>query len=150
MPINLANINISLQQFQKISSGKFNAGEIRITGRTSLGKVNDHVSRIGKNTVPLSHEEVMAVKGAFIKALLAGGVGNDEINRVRREIGLAPDQGDWRLRPQQGRNQERQEHREGKPAPEPRPLRWRPPVRRRPPLVAQLAVRGAHARVFFL
>jgi hypothetical protein len=33
----------------------------------------------------------MAVKGAFIKALLAGGVGNDEIDRVRREIGLAPD-----------------------------------------------------------
>ena len=28
MPIDFSNVNISLQQFQKISSGKYNAGEI--------------------------------------------------------------------------------------------------------------------------
>ena len=94
MPVDLANVNISLRQFQKISSGTYNAGEIRITGRNSLGKVNNHVSRLGQNVVPLSHEEVMAVKTAFIKALASGGVGTDEIARVRRELGLAPDTGE--------------------------------------------------------
>ena len=62
MPVDLANVNISLQKFQDISSGKYNAGEIRITGRNSLGKVNNHVSRLGQNVVPLSHEEVMAAR----------------------------------------------------------------------------------------
>ena len=94
MPVDLANVNISLRQFQKISSGTYNAGEIRITGRNSLGKVNNHVSRLGQNVVPLSHEEVMAVKTAFVKALASGGVGTDEIARVRRELGLAPDTGE--------------------------------------------------------
>lgn len=61
MPIDFSNVNISLQQFQKISSGKYNAGEIRLTGRNSLGKVNNHVTMIGLNVTPLSHEEVMAV-----------------------------------------------------------------------------------------
>ena len=28
-PVNLANVNISLAQFQSISSGKYNAGEVK-------------------------------------------------------------------------------------------------------------------------
>ena len=39
MPIDFSNVNVTIQQFQKIASGKYNAGEIRLTGRTSLGKV---------------------------------------------------------------------------------------------------------------
>ena len=89
MPIDLANVNISLQKFQAISSGKYNAGEIRITGRNSLGKVNNHVTKTGQNVTPLSHEEVMAVKTAFVKALSTGGVDREGIARVREELGLA-------------------------------------------------------------
>ena len=85
MKVNLANLNISLQQFQEISSGKYNAGEIRLTGQNSLGKVNNHVSRLGQNVAPLSHEEVMAVKAAFVKALSTGGVGREGIARVRED-----------------------------------------------------------------
>ena len=29
-PVNLANVNISLQQFQSISSGKYNAGFLAV------------------------------------------------------------------------------------------------------------------------
>ena len=43
MPVNLANVNISLQQFQSISSGKYNAGEVRLESETTLGKLNHHV-----------------------------------------------------------------------------------------------------------
>ena len=94
MPIDLSRVNISLRQFQKISSGTYNAGEVKLASETKLGKVNNHVSRLGQNVVPISHEEVMAVKTAFVKALASGGVGTDEIARVRRELGLAPDTGE--------------------------------------------------------
>lgn len=51
MPIDLANVNVSLAQFQAVSSGTYNAGEIRLTGQSSLGKVNNHVSKTEKNVV---------------------------------------------------------------------------------------------------
>ncbi len=74
MAINFGNVNISLQQFQEISSGKYNAGEVRLTSNHSLGKVNDSVHSRGKNVVPVSHAEVLAVKDAFVKALQQNGV----------------------------------------------------------------------------
>lgn len=40
MPINLSNVNISLRQFQEISSGKYNAGEVKLTSETEIDKVN--------------------------------------------------------------------------------------------------------------
>ena len=42
-----------------------------------IGKVNNHVSKTEKNVVSLSHEEVLAVKQAFVKALREGGVSAD-------------------------------------------------------------------------
>ena len=90
MPVNFANVNISLQQFQDIATGKYNAGEIRLTSATTLGKVNDHVHRRGANGVPLSHAEILAVKDAFVRALKQNGIGGEELNRIRQELGLAP------------------------------------------------------------
>ncbi len=34
------NVNISLRQFQEISSGKYNAGEVKLTSETEIDKVN--------------------------------------------------------------------------------------------------------------
>ena len=47
--INLAKVNISLQQFQDISSGKYNAGEVKLASETKLAKMNNHVDRTSKN-----------------------------------------------------------------------------------------------------
>ena len=94
MPIDLSRVNVSLQQFQEISSGKYNAGEVKLESETTLGKVNNHVHRTGANRAPLSHEEVLAVKTAFVKALRSSGVAADEIARVRAQLGLAPEPGD--------------------------------------------------------
>ena len=91
MSINLANVNISLQQFQSISSGKYNAGEVALASETTLDKINNHVHSTGKNKTELSHAEVLAIKQAFVKALTQGGVGAAEIARVRRELGLGTD-----------------------------------------------------------
>ena len=35
MSVDLANVNISLQQFQDISSGKYNAGEVKLASAKS-------------------------------------------------------------------------------------------------------------------
>ena len=49
MSINLANVNISLQQFQKISSGTYNAGEVKLASENKLAKMNNHVDRTSQN-----------------------------------------------------------------------------------------------------
>ena len=37
MPVDLSRVNVSLQQFQSISSGKYNAGEVKLVSATTLG-----------------------------------------------------------------------------------------------------------------
>lgn len=91
MAINLSKVNISLQQFQEISSGKYNAGEVKLAGESRLAKMNNHVHQTSGNNEVVSHAEVLAVKAALVKALSDNGVAADEIDRIRRELGLAPD-----------------------------------------------------------
>ena len=90
-PIDLSRVNISLQQFQDISRGEYNAGEVKLAGESKLAKMNNHVHRIGKNTETISHAEVIAVKEAFIKALTQNGVASEELSRIRKDLGLAAD-----------------------------------------------------------
>ena len=92
MAINLANLNISLDQFQKMATGDYNAGEVALKSESKLTKINNHVHRLSANTKSISHEEVLAIKNAFMKALSANGVDMDEINKIRKELGLAPDE----------------------------------------------------------
>ncbi|MBQ6010892.1 MAG: hypothetical protein IJL17_20350 [Kiritimatiellae bacterium] len=91
MPINLDNVNISIRQFQAVSSGKYNAGEVKLKNETTLVEINNHVHWAGRNVKAISHDEVLAIKDAFVRALSQSGVGADAINRVRRELGLAPE-----------------------------------------------------------
>ena len=67
--VNLANVNILLQQFQKMSSGTYNAGEVTLTSETTLGRLNNHVVFTGWNGKSISHTEVLAIKEAFVRAL---------------------------------------------------------------------------------
>ncbi len=89
--IDLSNVNISLKQFNDISSGVHNAGEVKLASDHSLTKVNNHVHKTSRNVVAIPHAEVIAIKEAFVRALSRGGVLADEINRVRQELGLAAD-----------------------------------------------------------
>lgn len=89
--INLSNVNITIQQFQSISDGEYNVGEVTLENETTLGKINHHVTFKGSNDKTQSHEQVLAVKDAFIRALSQSGVDINEINRVRAELGLAPE-----------------------------------------------------------
>ena len=39
MSVNLANVNIPLQQFQQVATGKYNAGEVRLAGTRSRSRM---------------------------------------------------------------------------------------------------------------
>ena len=83
-PINLANVNITIQQFQQIASGKFNAGEVKLKSERSLDIINNHVRSRDENVKTISHDEVLAIKQAFVRALSQNGVGPDALNDIRR------------------------------------------------------------------
>lgn len=91
MAIDFSKVSITIDQFQDIAIGKYNAGDVKLSSETSLTKVNNHVHMTGLNKVPIPHDEVLAIKNAFITALSGSGVSADEIAKVRRELGLAPD-----------------------------------------------------------
>ena len=93
MPINLANVNVSIAQFQNIATGKYNAGEVKLASETTLDKVNNHVHFTRSNKKELSHEEVLAIKTAFVRALSSNGVGAEEIAQIRRDLGLSAEAG---------------------------------------------------------
>ena len=67
MAINLSNVNISIQDFQAVSSGVFNAGDVRLTSDHSIDKVNHHVGWFFSNNTPISHAEVLTIKDAFVR-----------------------------------------------------------------------------------
>jgi hypothetical protein len=78
MAVNLANVDISLKKFQEISSGDYNAGEVKLSGEHSLAKMNHHIKYRSYNDTVISHEEVLAIKNAFVRALSSNGVGKEE------------------------------------------------------------------------
>ena len=90
MAVDLSKVNISIYEFQRISKGDFNAGEVKLAGENKLAKMNNHVRQRGKNNEVISHAEVLAIKEALIKSLSANGVGEEALNNVRKELGLAP------------------------------------------------------------
>ena len=89
MAIIFSKVNISLSEFQRMSKGDYNAGEVRLAGETKLARMNNHVHRRGLNKEVISHEEVIAIKNAFIAALERGGVDANRLAAIRRELGLA-------------------------------------------------------------
>ena len=92
MAINFSNVNISLRQFHEVASGKYNAGDIKLTSETEIDKANNHVSRYMNwryNRETIGADEAVAVKEALIKALQRNGFTNEKkINEIRERIGL--------------------------------------------------------------
>lgn len=82
MSINLSKVNISLNEFQRLSIGEHNAGE------TKLAKMNHHVGSFFVNNDIISHEEVIAIKQALVKALSQNGVQEDTLRKIRNDLGL--------------------------------------------------------------
>ena len=85
---------ISIIQFNKIASGKFNAGFVDFATDDNgnvlneLTKVNNHVIKINENVVELSPERIVEVKEAFIAALERAQVPQESINAIRDRLGI--------------------------------------------------------------
>ena len=91
MAINLTNVHISLDEFQRISSGWYNAGEVRLHDEHTLDKTNNHVATWWyDNKDEISHAETVAIKEALVKALSQHGVEGDALARARQKLGLQP------------------------------------------------------------
>ena len=89
--------NISLAQFNAISNGSYNAGQIDFgvgrNGETELVKVNNHVVKKSQNNVVLSPERILEIKETFLNALRNGGVAPDKMAEIRDRLGLPTELG---------------------------------------------------------
>ena len=80
---------ISINDFQRISNGTFNAGDITLTSSGKLDKVNNHVGILKSfNKTSIDTQTTLRVKNEFVNALRQSGVGEAELAGVRKELGL--------------------------------------------------------------
>ncbi len=87
-------MSLSISDFQKISNGTYNAGDITLTSSGKLDKVNNHVGLLkGWNNKSISAATILEVKNAFVQALKNAGVDGAHLAGVREELGLPKDGG---------------------------------------------------------
>ncbi len=84
--------NISLAQFNAMSNGQYNAGQIDFgtgrNGEAELVKVNNHIHKRSMNNVVLSPERILEIKETFLNALRNGGVTPERIAEIRDRLGI--------------------------------------------------------------
>ena len=66
MAINLSNVRLTIDQFPRVSDGKFNAGDVRLASENKIEKINNHVTFTLLNRKKIAHNEVLAIKNAFV------------------------------------------------------------------------------------
>ena len=80
---------ISINDFQRISNGTFNVGDITLTSSGKLDKVNNHVGILKSfNKTSIDVQTTLRVKNEFVNALRQSGVSEAELAGVRKELGL--------------------------------------------------------------
>lgn len=99
MSIDFSRVDISLKQFQKIASGKYNAGEVTLEGETKLGRTNHHIHFRSYNDTVLSHETVLASKLGVPPACLAQGLDLNKFSVKVSDLGDQIRRGGRRTRP---------------------------------------------------
>ncbi len=89
MGLNLNSLNITLDKFNAVASGKYNIGQIKLgADGTSVSRVNNHKTWTIFNNTEISQEEAIAVKNAFCKALAKEGLSPDDIANVKKQLGI--------------------------------------------------------------
>lgn len=85
-------MDIQLRDFQALSRGTYNAGELTLNKSGKLAITNNHVRLTSLNKQVIDNQTIRNIKEQFVKALSNNGVNIDEIQRVRKELGLPPTQ----------------------------------------------------------
>lgn len=87
-------IELSLKDFQKVAHGKYNLGELTLK-KGKLDYVNNHMHALkGLNTKVVDPRTTVEIKEAFLNALHEAGLGMFEVAQLRRELGLATQEGE--------------------------------------------------------
>ena len=86
MGVNLNNLSISLDQFNKASSGEFNIGQLKLSSDGErVYRTNNHKTWTIFNNTKISATESLAIKFAFCKALAKEGL-SPEANAGNPEV----------------------------------------------------------------
>jgi len=90
MGINLSKLNISLDQFNAVASGKYNIGQLKVgADGASVYRTNNHKTLTFLNGEFISPEESLALKSAFCRALASEGLSSEDIEAVKAKLGIA-------------------------------------------------------------
>ena len=89
--LDLNRLHFSLDDFQKLSKGTYNAGELRLTSDGKLDIVNNHKTWTMFNHKSINGADSFAIRVAFAKAMEANGVDKKAMHRVRKSLGLGDD-----------------------------------------------------------
>ena len=88
-PVDYSNVNLTLQQFQSVSDGEFNAGDVHLAGQDKIEKINNHVVFTLSNKKDINTQETLAIKNAFVRALEQNGVTDEaKLGNIRQRLGL--------------------------------------------------------------
>ena len=89
MPVNLNNLNISLDQFNAAAKGQLNIGQLKLTeDGTSVVRTNSRKTLTFLNKTQIRPEESLAIKTAFCEAFRREGLSDDAIADIRQKLGL--------------------------------------------------------------
>lgn len=90
MGVDFGNLSISLDRFNEVASGKYNIGQLKLSGDgTSVYRTNNHKTWTIFNNTKISSAESLAIKTAFCRALANEGLSTDDINDIKEKLGLA-------------------------------------------------------------
>ena len=89
--LDISTLRFSLNDFQKLSNGTYNAGEFRLTDSGKLDIVNNHKTWTVFNRKSIDGADSFAIRVAFAKAMEAGGVSGNALRDVRKALGLHSD-----------------------------------------------------------
>lgn len=89
MPVNLNNLNISLDKFNAAAKGQLNIGQLKLTeDGTSVVRTNSRKTLTFLNKTQIRPEESLAIKNAFCEAFRREGLSDDAIADIRQKLGL--------------------------------------------------------------
>ena len=94
--IRMDNMAWSLEDFEKLCSGRYNAGSLKIGRKGRLDIVNNHVDKLTiLNGKSVDATDSFAIRRAFANALEESGLNKQQMNEVRARLGLRRDNNTW-------------------------------------------------------
>ena len=79
---------VTIDDFQKLSSGKYNAGNIVLTSKGKLDIANNHRHWTCLNTEKIGAEEAFDTRAAFARALKESGVSDENMEKAYKRLGI--------------------------------------------------------------